>query len=118
MSEKGQRKPPPGSIKISLWLVPGTPEFKAYNCIVKKYVKETANRQDAESDDTPVKRPYVVSDIARASILAFADVPQEKVPDYVDAAWKHKGRKSSSVDADAGSEPDADSVDDRPTLLH
>lgn len=118
MNEKGTRKYPEGSFKISLWLVPGTDEFRAYNQIVNDYIDELSKRRETATADTTCPNSWGKSDIARGAILALADVPPKKLPNYIQAAWKHKGRKALNPDTD-GDEAHSDTdLEERPTLLH
>lgn len=109
-----------GAVQLSVVLLPGTDEFRAYNRIKRKYLAEMNARQISASDDELCKVEVANCAIVRGSLFALDEVPQEHLPEYFDAAWKPKGRPAvkspSSQDIDK-SESESQ-PEERDTLLH
>lgn len=112
------------AIQLSVVLVSGTEEFRAFNRIKRKYLAEMNSRQTKASDDEPCNTEVANSAIVRGALLALAEVPQEELPEYLDAAWKPKGRPAIKVtpsqhveQPEAEPKPDAD-LPERASLLH
>jgi hypothetical protein len=119
MAEKRRKKPPTGSVKLSLTLVPGTEEFRAYTRIQRKYLDEINKRQKEASDDVPCKVSNNSCDIVRGSLFALDEKPQEELPNYMDAAWKPKGRQPTNTETRDDDKTDSDAkLDEQATLLH
>jgi len=109
------------AIHLSVTLVPGTDEYRAYNRIKRMYLAEINERQKHASDDEPCKTELGKCELVRGAILALADVPQKDIPDYIDAGWKRKGRPHLGVDEQESEDEQADSdsrLNDRTPLLH
>ena len=109
-----------GAVQLSVVLLPGTDEFRAYNRIKRKYLAEMNARQINASDDELCKVEVANCAIVRGSLFALDEIAQEHLPEYLDAAWKPKGRPairpSSSQDVDK-SESDSQ-PEEQATLLH
>lgn len=106
-------------VKISLTLVPGTEEYRAYVRIKRKYLTEMNERQKNTSDDEMLKTDLGNCELVRGSLFALDQVPQEELPNYIDAGWKPKGRKALNTVTEDDNETDSDrDLDERATLLH
>jgi len=117
--EKRRKKPPAGSVKLSLTLVPGSEEFRAYTRIQRKYLDEMNKRQKEQSDDVPCKVSHNSCDIVRGSLFALDEKPKEELPNYMDAAFKPKGRRALNAETPGADGTDSDAnLDERATLLH
>ena len=105
--------------RLSVTLVPGTEEFRAYNRIKRRYLAEINERQRHASDDEPCKTDLGNCELVRGSLFALDDVPQTELPNYINAAWKPKGRPATDVDIDEHDETRSDAdLADRDILLH
>ena len=109
-----------GAVQLSVVLLPGTDEFRAYNRIKRRYLAEMNARQISASDDELCQVEVANCAIVRGSLFALDEVPQEQLPEYLDAAWKPKGRPAVKPPSSQGidkSESDSQ-PEEQATLLH
>src|SRR5689334_9614174 len=108
-----------GAVQLSVVLVPGTDEFRAYNRIKRKYLAEVNARQLNASDDEICKVEVANCAIVRGSLFALDEVPQEHLPEYLDAAWKPKGRPAVRPPVHDIDKSESDTQpEEQATLLH
>lgn len=120
MSTKSSKSPGASTVIITLRLEPGTEEYRAYNRIKRKYHDEMAKRQKSASDDEPCKTHLGNCEMVRGSLFALDQIDQTELPEYIDAAWKRKGRPSLNAGGEEGNEQtnsDAD-LNEQALLLH
>jgi hypothetical protein len=106
-------------VQLSVMLVPGTEEFRAYTRIKRKYLAEMNERQKDASDDEPCKTHLGNSELVRGSLFALDDVPQKDLPNYIHAAWKPKGRPTTNAQIEEPDDTASDSsLNDQATVFH
>jgi len=117
---KSTRKLPEGSIKIALTLVPGTDEYAAFLSIKNKYQDEKDRRRKANASNQLCKTDTGNCELVRGALLALDRVSQEELPEYIDSAWKPKGRHALISEIEnPEKQTDSDTqLDGRATLLH
>jgi hypothetical protein len=115
------RKLPEGTIKLSVNLIPGTDEYVAYVSIRNKYQDEMSRRRKASSTVQLCKADLGNCEMVRGALFALDNVPPEELPNYIDSAWKQKGRHSlnnvieqTEKQADSGTQLD----DQAAVILH
>jgi hypothetical protein len=89
--------------------------------IKNKYQDEKAKRRKANVTNQLCKTDTGNCELVRGALFAFDQVvPQEELPEYIDSAWKHKGRHALNSDIeDPDSQTDSDAKpDSRATVLH
>jgi hypothetical protein len=119
MGKPSRDSPSAKEVVITVTLKPGTEEYRAYNRIKRKYHDEMAKRQKSASDDEPCETHCRNSEVGRGAVLALDRVPQEELPEYIDAALKPIGRPSRKRKIEDGGATDSDAgFDERATLLH
>ena len=107
-----------GCVQLSVTLIPGTEEFRAYTRIKRKYLAEMNELQKNASDDEPCKTDLGNCELVRGALFALDDVPQKELPNYINAAWKPKGRPATET-FDEGDETHSNTdLTERGTLLH
>lgn len=111
---------PEGSVKINLTLVPGSDEYSAYVSIKNKYQDEMLKRRKANVTNQLCKTDTGNCELVRGALYALDEVPQDELPDYINSAWKPKGRHAlNSEIKEPEKQTDSDAkLDDRDTILH
>jgi hypothetical protein len=86
------RKTQKEAVSVTLHLVPDTDEYRMYNRIKRKYLREMAKRQSDASDDEPCDTQLGHSELVRAALIALDRVDEKELPEVIHAARKKKGR--------------------------
>ena len=114
------RKLPAGTIRILLNLIPGSDEYSAYVSVRNKYQDEMSNRRKANLTGQVCKADTGNCELMRGALYDLDQVPQDNLPDYIDAAWKPKGRHAlnSQIEATEQQTDGNTTLDDRDITLH